>query len=222
MRSIVLLSGGVDSTVALHQRIRDGHAVSALTVKKADATTNTAETDCATALCMRLGVDQVVLDLSFLNVLFPAIRGGTLSVGGSAGDCIKPQGDDDDGERAVPLSLEMLHVCGLMHAASSGAAELVWALNRDEYPSTERAMWEKYAARWSAWIQERYDVPTRLVMPFIDMDKASVIELGTQLGADLESTVSCSSPRGSQPCGRCSQCGRRELAFGRVKDAVSV
>jgi 7-cyano-7-deazaguanine synthase len=46
------------------------------------------------------------------------------------------------------------------------------------------------------------------------MHKEDVIRLGLELGVPLELTLSCMNPAdGDHPCGRCSKCRERDVAF---------
>ena len=59
--------------------------------------------------------------------------------------------------------------------------------------------------------------PLRIVAPFSMMHKEDVIQLGRRLGVPLERTLSCMNPQAlgndDAPCGRCSKCRERDVAF---------
>lgn len=53
-----------------------------------------------------------------------------------------------------------------------------------------------------------------LVAPLAGLHKEDVIRLGLELGVPLELTLSCMNPgEGDRPCGRCSKCRERDVAF---------
>jgi 7-cyano-7-deazaguanine synthase len=59
-----------------------------------------------------------------------------------------------------------------------------------------------------------------LAAPLADMHKEDVIRLGFALGVPLELTLSCMNPAdGDRPCGRCSKCRERDVAFSVAKQA---
>jgi 7-cyano-7-deazaguanine synthase len=54
----------------------------------------------------------------------------------------------------------------------------------------------------------------KIVAPLSTMHKEDVIRLGRHLGVPLELTLSCMNPQdGDAPCGRCSKCRERDVAF---------
>ena len=56
--------------------------------------------------------------------------------------------------------------------------------------------------------------PITLAAPLAGFHKEDVIKLGLELGVPLELTLSCMNPAdGDQPCGRCSKCRERDVAF---------
>ena len=52
-----------------------------------------------------------------------------------------------------------------------------------------------------------------IVTPFSALHKNDVIRLGSELGVQLELTLSCMNPQGGKHCGLCSKCRERRDAF---------
>ena len=55
--------------------------------------------------------------------------------------------------------------------------------------------------------------PVEIVAPFAGLHKADVVKLGLELQVPLDLTLSCMNPIGPQHCGRCSKCRERHDAF---------
>ncbi len=52
--------------------------------------------------------------------------------------------------------------------------------------------------------------------PLIELTKAEIIQLGTQLGVDYGLTISCYDPsKGGIPCGACDACLLRAKGFAK-------
>ncbi len=61
----------------------------------------------------------------------------------------------------------------------------------------------------------------QLKMPFLGLTKQNVVSLGRELGVPLEETWSCVTS-GEAPCGMCSPCIAREEAFARIGKVPSL
>lgn len=59
----------------------------------------------------------------------------------------------------------------------------------------------------------RMGKPMQIVLPWIEMMKAEVIQKGQKIGAPLELTWSCYFGEPGKPCGKCDQCRWRSEAF---------
>jgi 7-cyano-7-deazaguanine synthase len=57
------------------------------------------------------------------------------------------------------------------------------------------------------------DAPIRIAAPFSHLHKADVIKRGVELSVPFELTLSCMNPAGTEHCGLCSKCRERHDAF---------
>ena len=57
------------------------------------------------------------------------------------------------------------------------------------------------------------ELPLKITMPFLGMEKDDVIRLGRNL--PLELTLSCASPTRGRHCRKCTKCAERIEAFRR-------
>jgi len=187
--SVLLLSGGIESTTLLHQLVADGEPVQALFI---DYAQRAAAQECAAAHahCGELGVELVPLELGNLGEIF---RRG------------------QDRKLHVPLPHRNLVALslGLSYAANQGARKLHLAVNLDDtadYASASHA----FLAQFRLICGLLGDV--RLATPLIGLSKREVIQRGVALGVDYAMTYSCLLGHPVH-CGRCPQCRKRREAF---------
>ncbi|MEJ2685802.1 MAG: 7-cyano-7-deazaguanine synthase [Gammaproteobacteria bacterium] len=186
--SIVLLSGGIESTTLLHQE-RQRHAPVGLFVDYGQRGA-ARERRAAQTQCDRLGV--VLRELN-MGTVGEAFREGL------------------DRRLHVPLPHRNLVVLslGLSFADNHGARRLALALNRedaDSYASASNDFLEGFRTL------ARTLSPIEIATPLIALSKAEVIVLGTALGVGFADTYSCLLGY-PQHCGSCPQCLKRRAAF---------
>ena len=187
--SVLLLSGGIESTTLLHQLAAEGEPVQALFIdysQRAAAQESTA----AHVQSGELGVELVPLELGNVGEIF---RRG------------------QDRKLHVPLphrNLVALSI-GLSYAANQGARKLYLAVTLDDtvdYASASHA----FLAQFRLICGLLGDV--RLATPFVGLTKREVIKRGIALGVDYATTYSCLLGYAVH-CGRCPQCQKRREAF---------
>ncbi len=102
----------------------------------------------------------------------------------------------------------------LDHAAE---AEAVLATNKDDTDNFADIRQANYEDHLNAILAEklvpRSGRPLRIDLPLIGLSKAQVIELGMKIGAPLHLTWSCYFGNPGQPCAQCDQCHWRSQAF---------
>ena len=205
MKTVVLLSGGMDSVTAFHQVSRDHEVVAALTFDYGSKH-NASEIPFARLHARRAGVEHRVIDLGFMNDCF-------------ASDLLRSGGEIPDGHYAeanmkrtvVPFRN------GIMLAAACGFAESVEAEalaiaahsgDHAIYPDCR----EPFMRAMASAMEEGTYARIQLMRPFIDMDKAAIARRGFELGINFAETWSCY--KGSEVhCGTCGTCVERREAF---------
>jgi 7-cyano-7-deazaguanine synthase len=187
--SILLLSGGVESTTLFAQLADAGEPVQGLFIdygqRGAGEERRAAETHCG-----RLGVELVALDLARVGATFR-------------------RGQDRKAHVPLPHRNLVALSLGLSYAANLGAKRLYLAANRadtTEYPSSSHA----FLAQFRLICGLLGDVELRA--PYLDFAKADVIRRGIELGVDYDTTYSCLLGYPVH-CGRCPQCLKRRDAF---------
>lgn len=209
-RALVLLSGGLDSTVCLGVALRDGHEAWTLSFDYGQR--HRAELGAAAAVADAYGIPasrRRVVDLAGL------FRGSALT-----GQAEVPL-DRTPAEmsQAVPVTyvparnLVFLSIA-LAVAEPLGAADLfigVNALDYSGYPDCR----PEFIAAFEAAARLGTAGGARVHTPLVHLSKAQIARLGQGIGAPLHLTLSCY--QGTVPaCGRCDACLLRRKGFAEA------
>ena len=211
--AVVLVSGGLDSATTLAVARRDGFAVHALSFDYGQR--HRWELQSADAVCRQLGVvdhQTIALDLR--------------QIGGSAltADIDVPRDRDEAAMAAaipvtyVPARNTIFLSIAMGWAETLGASDLFAGVNavdysgypdcRPEFVSAFETLANLATATGVGGT--RWTVRT----PLIDLTKAEIIRLGTELGVDFSLTHSCYDPDDAgRACGRCDSCRLRAAGF---------
>lgn len=205
MKVVVLVSGGMDSVVALHHA-RTTHEVVAGLSFDYGSKHNHRELPFAAHHCGLLGVPHRVIPLAFINELFDS---ALLKSGGEI-----PSGhyeEENMKQTVVPFRNGIMLSIAAGCAESAGAHGIVIAAHAGDhaiYPDCRgdfmRSMGEAIRLGTYAGIA--------LLRPFIEMDKAQIAARGGGLGVDFSKTWSCYKGRALH-CGTCGTCVERREAF---------
>lgn len=205
MKTLVLISGGMDSVTAFHWARQEHEVVGAVSFDYG-AKHNHKELPLAAWHCAQHGVPHDVIGLGFVNQLFSS---GLLKSGGEI-----PEGhytDERMKQTVVPFrnGIMLAVACGL--AESRGAEGLVIAAHAGDhaiYPDCR----ESFMHAMAAAMREGTYAQVELLRPFIHLDKGGIAKLGAALGVDYGKTWSCYKG-GEVHCGRCGTCVERKEAF---------
>lgn len=205
MKTVVLLSGGMDSVTALYWARHENEVVGAVSFDYG-AKHNHREIPLAAWHCAQMGVKHDIIDLGFMNQHFAS---DLLKSGGSI-----PEGhyaDENMKKTVVPFrnGIMLSIACGL--AESCGAEALVIAAHAGDhmiYPDCR----EDFMLSMAAAMREGTYARIELLRPFIHRDKAGIAKLGETLGVNYGKTWSCYKG-GDLHCGKCGTCVERIEAF---------
>jgi 7-cyano-7-deazaguanine synthase len=205
MKTVVLLSGGMDSVTALHWARQEHEVVGAVSFDYG-AKHNHREIPLAAWQCADSGVKHDIIDLDFVNRLFAS---DLLKSGGEI-----PEGhyaDENMKKTVVPFrnGIMLSIACGL--AESREAEALVIAAHAGDhtiYPDCREPFMQGMAAAMREGTYARIE----LLRPFIHLDKAGIAKLGDSLGVEYGKTWSCYKG-GDLHCGKCGTCVERIEAF---------
>lgn len=208
MKTLVLLSGGMDSVTALHWAAA-AHEVTGTVSFDYGSKHNAREIPMAAWQASQLGVRHEVITLDFINRLFAS---DLLQSGGGI-----PEGhyEEESMKRTVvPFrnGIMLAIACGL--AESRNAEALVIAAHGGDhaiYPDCR----EPFMRSMADAMRHGTYAEVHLLRPFIECDKTEIVRRGIALGVDFAHTWSCYQGR-SIHCGRCGTCVERREAFLRA------
>ncbi|SPP63031.1 7-cyano-7-deazaguanine synthase QueC [Nitrospira lenta] len=221
-RAVILLSGGLDSTVTAAVAKQEGCDLFLLTI--AYRQRHAIEIEQAKQVAASFGVQhhQVV------EVDLRALGGSALT-----GNLAVPK-DRKEQERTQGIPITYVPARNLIflslaaaHAEVVGASVVYFGANVLDYsgypdcrPEFIRAFEQAVAVGTKSGVEG-----TRLEVraPLLTMSKAEIIQLGMTLHAPLHLTHSCYDPVGSLACGHCDSCLIRRQGFAQagVEDPVA-
>jgi 7-cyano-7-deazaguanine synthase len=211
-RAVVLLSGGMDSSVCAALATRD-HEAAAVHISYGQRTEER-ERQSFLAVCQRLNIrDKLMVRNEALRL-----------IGGSAltDDSIEVPDAEAIGH-TIPVTYVPFRNAHFLAVAVSWAevlgAEKVYigAVEPDSsgYPDCRPAYYKAFGEVIKAGTK---DGRIEIVTPLIAMRKAEIVRLGLELGAPFDLTWSCYS-REDQACGVCDSCVLRLRAFREAGSA---
>ena len=205
MKTVVLLSGGMDSVTAFYE-VRLQHEIVAALSFDYGSKHNAREIPFAKLHAERAGVPHRSIDLGFMNDCF-------------ASDLLKSGGDIPDGHYAeenmkrtvVPFrnGIMLSVACGFSESIEAEALAISsHSGDKAIYPACR----EPFMQGMAAAMQEGTYARIQLMRPFIAMDKTAIARRGVELGIDFSETWSCYKG-GEIHCGTCGTCVERREAF---------
>lgn len=201
--SILILSGGLDSTTLLHY-MKDRIAC-ALSFDYG-SNHNSREIECASWHCKELGIQHIVIPLGFMKDYFKS------SLLEGAGNIPKDEYDMENMKSTVvPFrnGIMLSVACGL--AESRGLSHVMMANHGGDHSIYPDCRPEFTKAMSEAMKAGTYNGVT-LIDPFTHKSKGEIAAIGAKLGVDYSHTYSCYCG-GEKHCGNCATCRERKEAF---------
>ena len=201
--SVIIYSGGLDSTTLLYE---ERERIALAVTFDYGSNHSARETACARHHCEQLGIEHLVIPLSFIGRYF---QSSLLS----GADAI-PEGNYDDTNMkstVVPFrnGIMLSVACGL--AESRGLQRVLIANHGGDhaiYPDCRPGFVDAMDGAMQAGT---YD-GVRLAAPYTHLSKADLVRRGAALGIDYSQTYSCYRG-GEHHCGTCGTCRERQEAF---------
>jgi 7-cyano-7-deazaguanine synthase len=217
--AVILLSGGLDSAVALAVCRRDGFEPFALTIDYGQR--HRIELDCARDLAAALRVKRHIV----LNVDLTRWGGSALT---SAIDVPTRRGMDAMG-RDIPVTYVPARNTIFLSLAMGWAETLksgdifigAHSLDYSGYPDCRPEYFEAFARMAELATKTGVEgTHWQIHAPLLHMTKADIVRLGVSLGVPLEHTMSCYQPGTDADeviaCGICDACVIRRNAFAAL------
>lgn len=224
-KSVALLSGGLDSCVALAIAREDTEVLAGLNVYYGQK--HVREMQSAEDICKHYNIEYMGLELGHFGDLLSRLHATALV---DPSEALPKNRRMSAMTAAVPRS----YVPGRNTIMLSLAQSIAEALNADEiycgfnavdfsgYPDCRPIFVEAWNHLAHYATKRGYENhPITLRAPIVNLGKASVVRRGIDLGAPLHLTWSCYSG-GERPCGECDSCIIRWNAFGEcgISDPV--
>jgi 7-cyano-7-deazaguanine synthase len=209
--TLVVLSGGLDSTVCAALAKREGELGLALTFDYGQR--HRIELERAAAVARTLDVEHLVVRLD-------ASQWGGSALTDASVDVPAPNLDADD----IPVTyvparnLIFLSVAvGVAEARDLAAVVIgVNALDYSGYPDCRPAFIESFARTAALALKRGVEGnPVEIHTPLIDRTKAEIVRLAVEIDAPLGLTWSCYRG-GPSPCGDCDACLLRAKGFAEA------
>jgi 7-cyano-7-deazaguanine synthase len=206
MKTVVLLSGGLDSTALLFYLLGKGHELRALGVNYGQR--HKRELTMAREIASMAKVPYEIADLQPITRLLSnsALTNMNIEV---------PEGhyaDENMKITVVPNRNMLMLSVAIAWAISEEFDAVAYAAHAGDhaiYPDCREDFIEALAraAALASWH------PIQILRPFVHKTKAEIVKIGNQNHAPLDLTWSCYQG-GSSHCGRCGTCVERREAFG--------
>jgi len=208
-KAVVLLSGGLDSTVTMAIAIDEGMEVAPLSFRYGQR--HTKELDSAAAVCRHYGVRGSVIDID-MSSFRSALTDKSIDV---------PSDRKGKLEEDIPITyVPARNIIFLSIAAglceSIGAEAIYIGANAIDYsgypdcrPEFFRSFEDTLAKGTKAGTEGR---APEIRTPIIGFSKADIVKKGKELSAPLHLTWSCYNG-GDKACGRCDSCRLRLKGF---------
>ena len=210
--SLIVLSGGMDSTTLLHQ---EKERIALAVTFMYGSNHNEREAACAAENCRMLGIPHLMIPLGFMGEYFKS------SLLSGAEDI--PEGDyDDENMKSTVVPFRngiMLSVaCGL--AESEGLKYVMLANHGGDhaiYPDCRPG----FVETMSRAMQEGTYDGISMLTPYTHLTKGDIAAIGKKLGMDYSLTYSCYKG-GEKHCGKCGTCRERieALAEAGIEDTT--
>ena len=208
---IALLSGGIDSSTLVYY-LAQNYEVWALTIfyGQKHAKELIAASDIARLVCKK----HEIINLSEIQPLLKsALTTESLEI---------PKGyysDESMKITVVPCRNLLFLTCAAAWAISNSISKIAFAAHFGDhpiYPDCRLSFVQK-----TEEILREYESNIQILVPFINLTKREIINIGTKLGVPWEKTWSCY--KGSEKaCGKCGTCRERLEAFelNNLKDLI--
>ncbi len=201
--SLLVLSGGMDSTTMLHDY---KERIAAAVTFDYGSNHNAREIECARENCRMLGIEHIVIPLSFMKEYFKS----SLLEGADA----IPEGhyaDDNMRSTVVPFRNGIMLSVAAGLAESRGLRHVMLANHGGDhtiYPDCR----PRFVDAMSEAIRMGTFEGLTILAPYTHITKSDIAARGRKIGMDYSLTYSCYKG-GELHCGRCGTCVERREAM---------
>lgn len=207
-KTVLVLSGGLDSTVLLYKLLSEGKEVKAISFNYGQR--HSIELEKAKATCQKLGIEHKVIDLSFIKEL--------VSNSALTGDIEVPHGHYEAENMkltVVPNRNAIMANIAIGWAVNLDFDEVALGVHAGDhaiYPDCRPDF--IYALDNLAQLANYKSIS--IYTPFLFLDKGDIAKIGKELNVDFSLTHTCYEGK-EIPCGKCGSCQEREYAFKKAE-----
>ncbi len=203
---VVLLSGGLDSTVLLGHMLAHGASVRGLSVMYGQR--HLTEIEAAKRVARFYDVPHQIVDLGALAAVMRNSSQTDKSVPVPEGH----YADESMKATIVPNRNMILLATAIAEAISCGFNAVAYAAHAGDhaiYPDCR----PEFADAMKVAASLCHYTPIYLMRPFITMTKKAIVQRGYAIGAPMHFTYSCYVGKPEIHCGKCGTCVERKEAF---------
>ena len=220
-KAIILLSGGLDSTVVLALALSQGRTCNVISFDYGQR--HIVELESAKKIAAYYKVDHKIIKIdpsAFGMSSLMADKTHTSHLKIPENRTLEEMTLQGIPNTYVPARNTLFLAYALGQCELQNAQEIHFGSNKMDYagyadcrPVFLEAFQSlmKYATK-----QSIEGAPPRLIVPLIEWDKTEIIRQGLALNAPLEMTLSCYNPQEFHPCERCDACILRKDGFSRA------
>lgn len=203
-RCLILLSGGLDSITTVYWAIEKGYKTEAIFFDS-DRTPRDRELECVANIADTLNIRLHIIKIPLSQKIFEDMKPINIFL---KRDEKKYNGYDDiDVFKEVLMWLAI----GSSHALELRVDNIIIGINMnntDMHPGLKTEFFQEFEKIFHIWTGKKIKIMT----PFIQCDKSSIIKIGTKLRVPFQQTWSCST-NNKRHCGQCPECIIRTNAF---------
>ncbi len=204
-KSILILSGGLDSTTLLYKLLKEKKDVFVISFDYGQR--HKKELEMAKLSCKKLSVDHKIVDVQSLREL---ISNSSLT---SDNIEVPEESYQDESMRitVVPNRNMIFASIAIGYAVNIGADEIALGVH-----SGDHAIYPDCREEFIVALREVAKIanykPIDVYAPFLNSTKGDIVKEGTEMGVDYSLTWSCYKGE-EKPCGKCGSCQERKEAF---------
>ncbi len=208
IRTVCILSGGMDSTTLLYKLLAENKEVRAISFNYGQR--HKLELDKAVETCESLNVPHMLVNMEFLgSILNSALTNLDMKV---------PHGHYEANNMkrtVVPGRNTIMASIAMGYASSIGFEEIAMGIHAGDhaiYPDC-RPIFAQTFQKVALIANEK---PIHFYTPFLYINKGDIALLGKKLGVNYKSTLTCYEGN-ETPCGKCGSCRERAEAFEKAQ-----
>lgn len=213
MKTVLVLSGGLDSTTLLYQLISEGKEVEAISFNYGQR--HKKELQFAEQTCDKLGIKHHIVEMQFMKEL--------LSNSALTGDIEVPEGHYESENMkltVVPNRNMIMASIAIGYAVNIDADEVALGVHAGDhaiYPDCR----PEFIDALDNIAQIANFKAISIYAPFLNIDKADIVKIGKELNVDYSLSWTCYKGK-EKPCGKCGSCQERAYAFEKnnIKDPL--